>query len=103
MFDMSLLDKFTEIYNNNGWCSPESRSGNGSELKNTIKLRSELPYLFVKYNIKSILDIPCGDFNWMKEVDLTNIEYKGADIVESLINLNNTIEQKLDLGIFNFA
>ena len=100
---MSILDKFTEIYNDNKWCSPESRSGSGSELKNTIKLRSELPYLFVKYNIKSILDIPCGDFNWMKEVDLTNIEYKGADIVKSLIDLNNTSYPNYDFNVLDLT
>ena len=38
--------------------------------------------------ITSVLDIPCGDFNWMQKVDLSNIEYIGADIVEELIKKN---------------
>ena len=36
-----------------------------------------------------MLDIPCGDFYWMKEVDLKDIEYIGADIVDELIKKNN--------------
>ena len=39
-------------------------------------------------NIMSILDLPCGDFNWMQKVDLSKIDYVGADIVEELINKN---------------
>ena len=88
---MNLSETFAEIYSKNGWGSAESLSGSGSELKNTVVLRKELSILLLKYQIKSILDIPCGDFNWMKEVNLTNIEYHGADIVKSLIDGN--IEQ----------
>lgn len=35
-----------------------------------------------------MLDIPCGDFNWMKEVDLKDIKYIGADIVPDIITTN---------------
>ncbi len=31
-----------------------------------------------------MLDIPCGDYNWMKEIDL-KCDYIGADIVEEII------------------
>jgi len=79
---------FTDIYNDNLWMSGESKSGSGSELKNTEVLRSELPFLFKKYNITSILDIPCGDMNWMSKVDMAGITYIGGDIVQQLINDN---------------
>lgn len=62
-----------------------SASGSGSDLSQTETLRSTLPDLFKTYNIKSILDIPCGDFYWMRETDLTNIEYIGADIVDEIV------------------
>jgi hypothetical protein len=83
-----LIKKFTEIYDKNLWSSAQSKSGSGSELLNTVVLRKELPFVFAKYNITSMLDIPCGDFNWMKEVDLTGIEYIGADIVTTLVEEN---------------
>ena len=44
--------------------------------------------LLQKYNIQSILDIPCGDWNWMKNVDLCGASYIGADIVKPLIEEN---------------
>jgi len=79
---------FAEIYRKNIWTDKESRSGTGSSLEKTKILRKVLPELFKDYSINSILDIPCGDFNWMREVNLKSISYIGADIVEE-INKNN--------------
>lgn len=85
----TLENIFTKIYNHpTGWGSTESKSGVGSELKITKKLRQELYFLFLKYKIKSILDVPCGDFNWFSNVDLDGIEYIGGDIVSNLIESN---------------
>ena len=61
-----VKETFTEIYTENLWASAESKSGTGSELRNTEVLRQELSVLLKKYKIQSMLDIPCGDFNWMK-------------------------------------
>jgi hypothetical protein len=84
-----IKETFTKIYTDNLWASSESKSGTGSELRNTKILRQELSVLLKKYKIQSMLDIPCGDFNWMKEVDLSEVDYVGADIVEKLIESNN--------------
>ena len=80
---------FTDKFKNNLWGSKESRSGQGSELAQTKILREQLPNLLTELKIKSMLDIPCGDFNWLKEVDLSFLSYVGADIVEELIHYNN--------------
>jgi len=37
---------------------------------------------------KRILDIPCGDFHWMREVSLAGIHYTGADVVEEMVEAN---------------
>ncbi|MFR9166048.1 MAG: class I SAM-dependent methyltransferase [Dysgonomonas sp.] len=79
---------FTDIYNTNHWTSPESISGPGSDSEQTTTLVDGLNSLIKENNIKSILDIPCGDFNWMQKVDLEGIDYIGADIVEALISEN---------------
>jgi hypothetical protein len=71
------------------WDSNESRSGPGSELSDTVMIRKALPLIWKKYDIKTFLDVPCGDFNWMKEVDKTAIEYIGGDIVDELVASNN--------------
>jgi len=83
-----LKDVFGEIYDNNLWTSGESKSGAGSELKSTEVIRKELPEVIKKFNIKTFLDIPCGDFNWMSHVGFDGVEYMGADIVENMIEEN---------------
>jgi len=72
---------FFEIYQRNAWASRESASGTGSELKRTHHLRRELAALLRELNVCSLLDLPCGDFNWMQHVNLGEIQYIGADIV----------------------
>jgi hypothetical protein len=84
----SKAEVFKRIYKSNFWESKESKSGGGSTIASTTAIRSQLPLVIKKYNISSILDIPCGDYNWMKEVDLP-VFYTGADIVDELISENN--------------
>lgn len=44
--------------------------------------------LYWRLEVRSLLDIPCGDFYWMDKVDLAGIDYIGADIVPELIEQN---------------
>lgn len=78
---------FTEFYQTNRWGDSETVSGPGSTLDRTVTLRAGLPALLAKYECRSLLDIPCGDLNWMKTLEL-DVEYIGADIVSELINRN---------------
>ncbi len=88
-FAGSNKDIFTDIYTKNKWKDIYSFSGTGSNLEQTKTILNELPKLFVKYKIKSILDIPCGDFYWMKEFKFKDIKYLGGDIVPELVIKNN--------------
>jgi len=85
--DQFLQSRFKKVFTTNLWGSRESRSGKGSELKQTQKLINEIPKIIEKYNISSILDAPCGDYNYMKEIKL-KCNYIGVDIVPELIELN---------------
>ena len=85
---MTNKDIFTEIYKTNHWRSLESISGSGSESTQAIELIQNLEKLLNDLKIKTLLDIPCGDLNWMQKVNLSNIDYVGADIVEELIESN---------------
>jgi len=84
-----IRDVFQTIYRDNHWRDDESVSGPGSTLHITSSIRASIPQLIEKYGITTFLDIPCGDFNWMKEVDLRNAKYKGMDIVNELIESNS--------------
>ena len=79
---------FSSIYRNHRWGDEESVSGRGSKIEQTKGIAILLPQLFRQYNIRNVLDIPCGDFNWMKYVDLSAVDYLGADIVPALISKN---------------
>jgi hypothetical protein len=84
----SPTDIFTLYYNRNLFGDPESRSGTGSSLQATRNLRPELSATFERFGIESVLDVPCGDFNWMKALDWSRIRYLGGDIVEDMIRKN---------------
>jgi len=86
----STEEVFTHIYQENKWGDEESRSGKGSNLKVTESLRAALPDMLRKLDIRTMLDIPCGDFHWMKEVDLPLEKYQGADIVKPMIEDNQS-------------
>ena len=79
---------FRDIYRNNAWADPESVSGRGSTLARTAVIRRELPALLAELGVSSLLDAPCGDFNWMRHVDLGQVEYTGADVVPELVEQN---------------
>jgi len=81
--------KFEAYYQGPGWNCPESKSGPGSTLEATKAVREALPGIFRRYGVTSVVDVPCGDFNWMRHVDLNGIDYRGFDIVEQLIAANN--------------
>ncbi|MBK8351111.1 MAG: class I SAM-dependent methyltransferase [Saprospirales bacterium] len=87
--DIQVGDVFKDIYQNNAWHDDESVSGTGSNLKQTQEIINQLPNIFKQHAIHSILDLPCGDYNWMKHVDLKDINYIGGDIVPEIINKNN--------------
>ena len=85
----SAADRFTHIYVNGHWFrNGETRSGAGSTFVATQEFRIELPKLLRSLDCKRLLDLGCGDFNWMKHVQLP-CDYLGADIVRSLIESNN--------------
>jgi hypothetical protein len=94
---MNHEEVFDIIYRNNYWGNRESQSGPGSTLEATRGLIEQINELIAELGVHSVLDLPCGDFNWMKYVNLKNVDYTGADIVSDLVSLNN--EKYADLNI----
>jgi hypothetical protein len=93
-----LKEVFTSIYKNWGFGGSESRSGPGSSLDETEVIRNQIRKLVKEKNIKTVVDIPCGDFNWMKEIVYGFEKYTGGDIVSDVIVDN----QKYANQIINF-
>lgn len=80
---------FEVAYAMRAWGSAESASGVGSELAATENVSAYLPELFQRYQVSKFLDAPCGDWNWMRRVDLSGVDYVGADIVSAVVAKNN--------------
>lgn len=84
----TLAKTFTDIFRNNGFRGTESKSGEGSGMRQTESIRRELPALLRQLNVRKMLDVPCGDWFWMRFVELGEIDYVGADIVNELVEAN---------------
>jgi hypothetical protein len=85
-------DIFNDAAKYNLWHDPHSKSGPGSNLTQTCIIREEIPKLLKKYNISSMVDAPCGDFFWIREIipEMTKTldTYLGIDIAKELIKEN---------------
>jgi hypothetical protein len=81
---LSLEQRFRRIHDTNLWGAPASASGLGSEMEATAVLRAELPRLFRKLSIVSLLDAPCGDAGWINRAN-PGVRFVGVDIVAALI------------------
>jgi hypothetical protein len=84
------LVEFSRIFNENAWNSQESRSGAGSEKRNTVRARKLIAHAILTFKPRFFLDVPCGDCNWQPDIDeLLSLHYTGVDIVPQLIAANS--------------
>ena len=89
---LSEEKKFSLIYRTSYWLGNPNQgsvSGSGSSMDATENIRRELVTFIKNNNISSMLDIPCGDFFWLSQVEMTLKKYIGADIVEQIVSDNN--------------
>ena len=100
---------FTTIYKSKHWVQNSSllpkefisASGHGSNIN--TKQHNELTFNFLEliknYKINSILDMPCGDFLWIKNIIQNNkVDYLGVDIVDELIDNNKKLYQNENIN-----
>jgi hypothetical protein len=90
-----LVDRFTQVFQENLWGDSETVSGWGSR-KDSTSVAAAISALEIakeKTNFMSLNDIPCGDFNWIGAFlqDIPHIFYRGFDIVPSLIQKNKML------------
>jgi hypothetical protein len=84
----TLEHTFRRIYEHNHW-GAEQRSGAGASRGQTAIVLSELAGLIREFDIKILLDLPCGDFSWMQDLAADEVSYIGGDIVTAVIDINN--------------
>lgn len=99
----SMRSNFDKAFKDNTWGGDSSRSGPGSNLEQSRIIRVQVPKLLRQLGVKTMLDLPCGDFFWMNEIraelDAILDGYIGADIVPELIQQN---QQRFQTPKFQF-
>jgi hypothetical protein len=68
-------DVFTTIYNESHWNDQQPQLGTDSRHQQTVEVKRILSTVIQELNCKTILDLPCGDFNWIKDVLSANNRY----------------------------
>jgi 2-polyprenyl-3-methyl-5-hydroxy-6-metoxy-1,4-benzoquinol methylase len=79
--------KYVAMKRRQNW---ESLSGPGSSKSFTRDSVDFINHIIKKHNIKSILDLGCGDWNWFCDVDLSGCNYTGWDADELMIADNQS-------------
>jgi len=89
--DAERADRFNKIWEHNLWggVKEESKSGSGSSVAFTHLAVDALKSVINDFDIKTVLDAPCGDLNWLGKADLGKVNYTGADILASAVAQNS--------------
>src|SRR5215204_410766 len=80
---------FSRIYRENAWGDVESVSGPGSRQNRAAAFLDDLVAALRQLEVRSLLDAPCGDFNWAAPVADAVDHYIGADVVPELVAANH--------------
>ena len=83
--DKRVQERFREIWRNNAWGSPETRSGPGSTLAQTATLRERLGATLRELGVRSLVDAGCGELNWINTISGDLDTYLGFDVVEEIV------------------
>ncbi len=77
---------FRDIYRRHHWAGSDSPSGAGAAADQVAELRRTLPVLVAELGVGTLLDLPCGDYSWMRGIDLPVRSYIGGDLLPELID-----------------
>lgn len=93
-----LRDKFAYIFDTNLWGSEESQSGLGSSLDATAAVRQAVRQVCIEHDVKTLLDLPCGDASWIHHATLPIREYVGGDVVPKIVEGNRKRDASRELS-----
>lgn len=79
---------FGDVYRRNLWGDAESVSGPGSTRARGSDFMDDLVALLRGLGTRTLLDAPCGDFNWIAEAADAVERYVGVDVVPELVEHN---------------
>jgi hypothetical protein len=83
----STADTFRRIYESNHWGASE-RSGAGAAIEQAAGILDQLGALISQLGVRTMVDVPCGDFAWMQYLR-TDVHYIGGDVIPELVEAND--------------
>ncbi|GAA1616897.1 hypothetical protein GCM10009679_21490 [Saccharothrix algeriensis] len=92
-----LASVFEQIYRDRLWTDG---SGPGSDPANTGRYRVFIEQFLVQNDVRTVVDLGCGDWRSSRLIDWNGAGYLGVDVVESVIVLN---KQRYQAGDIRFA
>lgn len=106
--DAAALSKETQeafegIYKNASWGANDAgvgNSGSGSLLDTTAVYRTFLAQFFKEYDIHSVVDAGCGDWEFSSKIDWRGIDYKGFDIAHQVVEHDKKLYTKPNIHFF---
>jgi Methyltransferase domain len=103
----TATETFSEIYANNLWGGEKGEfySGTGSEGKYAEIYIATIRKFFSENNIKSAVDLGCGDFRVGSQFVSNDLNYVGVDVVPKLVeHLNKTqATERISFQCLNIA
>lgn len=82
-----MQSAFEKVYATNEW---HHGSGEGSLPKHTRGYVQFLQQFMREHQVKSVVDMGCGDWQFSKLIEWAGIQYHGFDLVKSVIDANNS-------------
>ncbi len=85
---LPVAQVFNGIYADAAWGTNdagEPSSGSGSTLASTVLYRAFLQAFLKEHDIHSVVDAGCGDWEFSQAMDWRGIDYRGYDVVPSVI------------------
>jgi 2-polyprenyl-3-methyl-5-hydroxy-6-metoxy-1,4-benzoquinol methylase len=90
-------EAFDQLYRDKLLGNYETVSGGGATLANSSRMRRGLGE-FLSWNINTVLDIGCGDFNWQQTMALDHLRWLAVDIVPEMLEENRRRHQHQNLS-----
>ena len=85
----SATEAFRKIYASNHWGASE-RSGAGASIDQAQTVLVQLARLIEQLDVRTLLDVPCGDFAWMRHLR-ADVHYIGGDVLPELVAANERL------------
>lgn len=92
--------RFDEIYSNNEW---KHGSGEGSLDTQTKGYQRFLQQFLMDHNIRTVVDMGCGDWQFSRNIDWAGITYKGYDVAQEVIEANKKNFSTSSISFHHYA